>query len=401
MPIHELFLAGGCLAVLLVYLGIERIFLNKRVRRLPLRICVTGTRGKSSVTRLVAASLSEAGWSVLAKTTGSSPSLILPDGSEQEIQRRYRPTPLEGRKVLKAADKLHVQAVVLELMSLHPESLFVESVRMFCPHILLVTNVRVDHVNQMGTSREEIASSLASAVPEGGTVFIPEKEFFPVFQQRAKFRDSNLVQVPEDTADGDIAIAVGKQASEFEDDIRMTLAITDFLKIGRETALRGMCGVRPDLGSLKLWKAELGEPPRPWLLVSAFAANDPESSRLVLEILKEHRFLEGKRALGLLNLRADRADRSLQWLNILKTGAFSEFHKLVVLGEHAPVLKRKLKPSQGQKVVAVRRRPAESLMADLAREEQEGAVLIGMGNIGGAGLDFLKLWERTGVRCGF
>ena len=53
-----------------------------RLRAVPLRIHVAGTRGKSTTTRLIAAGLRAGGRRVLAKTTGSEPRLILPDGSE-------------------------------------------------------------------------------------------------------------------------------------------------------------------------------------------------------------------------------------------------------------------------------------------------------------------------------
>ena len=57
-------------------------------RRIPVRIHVAGTRGKSTTTRLIAAGLRAGGRRVLAKTTGSEPRLILPDGREEDWPRR-------------------------------------------------------------------------------------------------------------------------------------------------------------------------------------------------------------------------------------------------------------------------------------------------------------------------
>ena len=96
--IRELIVTGVFAALLVIYLLAERLILNKKVRRIPLRICVTGTRGKSSITRLIAASLREAGFAVLARTTGSKPVVILPDGEEEEIRRRGSPSILEGNR---------------------------------------------------------------------------------------------------------------------------------------------------------------------------------------------------------------------------------------------------------------------------------------------------------------
>src|SRR3954471_10732401 len=58
------------------------------MRGVPVRIHVGGTRGKSTTTRLIATGLRAGGVRVLAKTTGSEPRLILPDGSETTWPRR-------------------------------------------------------------------------------------------------------------------------------------------------------------------------------------------------------------------------------------------------------------------------------------------------------------------------
>ena len=53
------------------YLVLERIRLDRYRSAIPLTIAVTGTRGKTSVTRMLASVLRESGRRVLAKTTGS------------------------------------------------------------------------------------------------------------------------------------------------------------------------------------------------------------------------------------------------------------------------------------------------------------------------------------------
>ncbi|MBC6948955.1 poly-gamma-glutamate synthase PgsB, partial [candidate division KSB1 bacterium] len=56
--------------VFLLYLIYERISLNRHRNAIPLRISMTGTRGKSSVVRMLASVLREDGKKVIAKTTG-------------------------------------------------------------------------------------------------------------------------------------------------------------------------------------------------------------------------------------------------------------------------------------------------------------------------------------------
>ena len=50
--------------------------------KIPIRIHVNGSRGKSSVTRLIAAGLRSGGFKTVAKTTGSSPRVIDENGKD-------------------------------------------------------------------------------------------------------------------------------------------------------------------------------------------------------------------------------------------------------------------------------------------------------------------------------
>ena len=56
---------------LFLFLTFERLLLEQRLRKIPLRISVTGTRGKSAVVRMLASVLREDGRRVVAKTTGA------------------------------------------------------------------------------------------------------------------------------------------------------------------------------------------------------------------------------------------------------------------------------------------------------------------------------------------
>ena len=88
------------LLLILIILGIiESNSHHLAISKIPLRIHVNGTRGKSSVTRLIAAGLREGGIKTIAKTTGSSPRFIDKDGNDHIIQR-LGPLQLENKYIL-------------------------------------------------------------------------------------------------------------------------------------------------------------------------------------------------------------------------------------------------------------------------------------------------------------
>ncbi len=347
--------------------------------------------------RLVAASLRESGFRVLAKTTGAKPMLIFPDGSEGEIKRGELPSILEQKKLLKKAAKLEIDVLVSELMSIQPEACYSESVQIIRPHFLIITNVRLDHMAQMGSTKEEIARCFASSIPEKSTAFVLREEFFPVFQKTAGKRESKLIQVTGESFDEYFPSKMRFPFLEFKENIHLALAVTDFLGIKREVAVSGMGKVQADFGSVKIWRAKLESPPRNFYFVSAFSANDPESTRLVLFALKEKGIFEGKKMIGLLNFRKDRGDRTLQWLEALKENAFPELSKFYLVGFHAPAFIKGLGPSIRTSVHFLRgQTPTEITEQILAEEEGEG-ILFGMGNIGGAGQQLVDYWESRGM----
>ena len=395
--IRELLVAGACVALLLIYLLGERMHIGKRISRIPLRIGVTGTRGKSSVVRLIAACLRESRVAVVAKTTGARPCLIFPDGTEKEIRRRGLPTILEGKKILKAAVDAGAHAVVLEMMSIRPESLFAESVQMMKPHILVITNVRLDHVEEIGKTKHEIARAFASAIPVGSTVFLPEEEFDPVFRKQAGKAGAGLILVPPEPSGGVEQREKDRPVWACEQNIRTALAVSDFFKIDREAARRALRQAAPDFGALRIWRAEKESPVSGWVFVSAFAANDPESTRDILAGLENRGLFEGRRRIGLLNLREDRGGRTEQWFDALKGEPDFGFDRLVFTGAHAPVLRNRLRGRVKPEITALRAKTPEDVIVQMAAGEKAEAVVFGMGNMGGLGRRLVEYWERTGI----
>ncbi len=378
------------IAIAFAYLALERIRLDHHRKAIPLTIAVTGTRGKSSVTRMLAAVLRESGRRVLAKTTGSEAVLILPDGSERGIRRRGRPSIIEQKHVLRLGAQLGVDAAVVEIMSIHPENHLVETRRLLKPDLVLVTNFRVDHTAAMGETRDAVAAVLALDVPPGASAFVPKGECLPAFRAALRERGGELIEVPPGTA--------SPPPGRFGENRDLVYATARSLGIEDRTIREGIGRARGDIGALRIWRHQPTDIGTPCFLVSAFAANDPESTMLIHEGVMAALVVDSERCVGLLSLRPDRGDRTLQWVKALREDFVDRFNRLYVLGLHAPALARRLKRFDDAARIEVLRgtRPAEITQTALSGIREAGGAVFGFGNIGGVGEALVAHWSEAG-----
>jgi poly-gamma-glutamate synthase PgsB/CapB len=289
-------------------------------------------------------------------------------------------------------------ALVAEMMSVGEECLFTESRRIVRPGILALTNVRLDHLDAMGPCKEDIARTFSAAFPENAAVFFPKEESYPAFTAAAARLGSRLEPV-EEKITGD----TGLPFEEFEANVRLALAVLESLGVDRGRALRGMGRSLPDFGSLRIWKAEFGAPLRPAFCASAFAANDPESSAAALDRIMNMLPPGPRPLIGLLCLREDRGDRTLQWIRAAADGFFADFERIAVLGRPARAAARQLRRVLGPGILKFSSFPEprpEDLMNEIVRPADREPVIIGFGNIVGPGEKLIQYWEKVGTPHG-
>ncbi len=357
---------------------------------------MTGTRGKSSVTRLIYSLLREGGYRVLAKTTGSQAVILYPDGREEEIRRRGLPTVLEQKSILRLGESLPIDALVSEMMSIRPEMGTVESAQILKPQILVITNVHLDHLAEMGPTKERIARGFAASIPRRGTVIVAEDEFLPVYKKAVARLETELIPVSMDFLPDPSLFDRKSLPFDWEENTRLALAVAEFLNLDKNLSLRGIEKAPPDLGNLKMWRMGIDSLPYHLECVSCFAANDPESTRLVLSRLKAMKRIEGKKWIGLLNLRKDRGDRTRQWLEALKDGAFPEFERIYLVGIHARAFMKRFGASRKISFDVLKGKQPEMLMNQIIHREQGDRLLVGLGNMVGVGRKLVDYWEKMG-----
>ncbi len=394
----ELLLSSTGIGIYCLYLWGEKYFLSRRKNSIPLRIAVTGSRGKSTVTRMITSILREAGFSPMAKITGSKPVIIYPDGKEEEIKRRGLPSILEVKRFLKHCSQSGAKASICELMSIHPECLQMESCQIFKPHYLVITNVRLDHIPQQGETMEKIASSLSLAIPWKSTVVIPQEECYSVFKEAAFRKKSHLIQVSPEVNQVNFFREKINPGFMFEENIRLSEAVTGLLGIESEVIRRGMMSYSPDFGALKAWWLKVSPSLEPWLCVSIFAANDPESTRLIFDRIKQTSWSEGRKISGLLSLRPDRGDRTYQWIEALRKNLFPEIKSIYLIGKQANVFHRKTASFFKGKMVVLKSMRAQHILETIFSKEKEAGILVGLGNIGGLGREMVDFWEEKGEK---
>ncbi len=352
---------------------------------------MTGTRGKSSVVRLLTSILREDGKKVLAKTTGSEVKHILPDGSETEVYRRGIPSIIEQKKLFKKAAKLQIDCIVAEIMSIHPENHYVESQQLLKPHFVVLTNVRLDHTYAMGKTEDDIASVYCLDIPEKATVFISEQEILPAFLKTVENQKAKLIVVQKGMSSALQKSDYESKIIQFSENLDLVVSVAKHLDIDEQVILKGIQNAKQDIGGLKIWKYQSKASGKISYLVNAFAANDPKSTIEIISFVKNRIPFASENFIGLLNLRSDRGDRTAQWIEALKNGAGQHFKKVFVTGAHTNAVKRKVKS-----ISVLKEKYPAKITEELITEIDDQAIIFGFGNFGGNGKMLVDYWNQIG-----
>ena len=359
------------------YLAAEAWNLRRWQKAVPIRIGVTGTRGKSSVSRLIYGALSGAGMNVLCKVSGTEARMIYPDGSEHPMPRFGLPSILEEKLVLRTAASLGCDAVVSELMSIRPENLGIESRDILGITHACITNCRIDHPEQ-GDTPEEVSACYSLSFPAGGDAFCPESEIHEPMIRRAGEVSCRLHPVATYGA------VPPQLSSQHPDNVRLVLSFCSFLSLDEDACIAGMAAALPDPGALSVRR--IGGV----IAVNGFAANDILSSSMIVS-----RF-EGVDRIALISLRDDRPERTAQYIEAVRKGTLGNLCRIYFCGRQAGIAAARSGKSASVKAIP-RSVPAEEMTDWIMKDSgMDSFVLIGMGNIKGTGMALVSSWEEKG-----
>lgn len=360
--------------LLLVLLLGEAVRLRRTVNAIPCRVLITGTRGKSGLVRVLSAGLRTVEPATWGKITGDIASLVTPDGSLRPLRRRGPAHLREQAGLVRGCRRQGARALVVESMAVTPEAMAAEA-RLLRPTLMIVTNVRDDHRETLGSDPDAQRAVYLSSIPSGC---------------RWLTRDGALLDFARRT--GRLSAPVRGPAPAAAPDDPATLDVPAELVAAAGAAMEALgWNPGPARGAMEAAAAELPPTPRvvsllgrEGILLDAFSANEPESlARLWTQWRREAG--GGSRWSVLLNTRADRPLRTRQFCRWLV--GRDDVDRVYLAGSHVPAAARLLRGC-GRPVDAVPGGEPRVIAGAGAEASGWGGreVIVGMGNVQGLGL---------------
>lgn len=343
------------LTLVLVVLGlVENLLHMRRIAKVPLRILVNGTRGKTTLCRILTSCLNGKGIRTVGRTTGSEAKVLFPDGHEESVRRRGGARITEIIPFFRIAAGEKADAVVVECMALSPENQRMMADKLVRPTHVAITNSYVDHIPEIGRTEEETASVLSMSVPEGARLFVTE-DYYPG-AEKAEAVDEGL--------EGDVRIHPST--------LSLAYAVAGSLGITRDEVDRAALSIQPDLGLHGEIHGKNGAVFRP-----DFSINDPTCMK---EAIARY-----DKVTVLFNNRRDREYRLLHMAEALDA-CKDNVASVYCFGDYPGKCARYLSRESGVRAIP----SSTSGIKALIDSSPRGTVFLGLGNIKGSGEELLK-----------
>ncbi|MDC0882275.1 poly-gamma-glutamate synthase PgsB [Candidatus Marinimicrobia bacterium] len=337
----------GFLATLLIIAGLlEFKYHQISLSGIPVRIHVNGTRGKSSVTRLIAAGLRAGGKRTFAKTTGTAPRVIDSKGIDRIIHRLRKPSIGEQVRLLKYFSDEKPDVVVMECMAVQPQYQWISEHQMVKSDIGVITNARPDHLDEMGPTEEDVVKSLCNSIPVSGVLVTAEQKHKNIIKKVTYDNNSDFILSDENSLSNEYINNFNY--IEHPQNIAIALDVCEKLGVDRDTAIGGMHQVQPDLGALIVWKL-IGQKGS-LQFVNGMAANDPVSTLQIWKFVID-RYPTKSATAVFFNSRDDRPMRTKQMLELTFEEIRPEY--LIVRGDKIEAKINKLKHHSPETIVII------------------------------------------------
>jgi len=365
--------------ILLIFGLIENYYHSISLSKIPIRVHVNGTRGKSSVTRLIAAGLRGGGLRTFAKTTGTTPRIINEKGNDVEIHRLRSASIGEQIKLIRYFSKKEPDVLVIECMAVNPQYQWISEHRIIQSTLGVITNIRPDHLDEMGATIEDIGYSLSNTIPFNSKLITGEHQSIGSIKEVADNNNTIL----EQSYDIDVEKKYIDKFPfiEHPENISLALKVCISLGVSENDALDGMLKTIPDPGALFIWNLSFKN--NHLKFISGFAANDPSSTKMVWTLVRNR--IKGKSCI-FLNTRNDRRYRTIQLIELVLGDIKPDF--FIIRGDNVNSICDKYDYDNKQIKIFDMSSSPEEIVNEVIR--MNDFFVLGIGNIVGWGEEFVK-----------
>lgn len=310
---------------------------REALEQVDVRIAVSGIRGKSSTVRRLHDVFRERGYDTFAKITGDEPH-TLHNGERESINRTGAEVTLyENRRLitnaaerLAATDLTQDNVAIFENHAITEYTMRVFNETFFRPDVVVIPNVRTDHNDTLGRSRQDIARSFARSIPAGTHVISGERND-AIHDYLATELQSRDVTVSRVTVPARYRGLPGAE-SVFAIDEVLEIVDEPTLPEGRVESL--LETLHPDWSTLHDGSR----------VFHAAKVNDPESTELFRQLLAE-RGSETELICPFVFLRGDRRGRTASFVGYINDLYDRDcIDRLHVAGENARTFARRVTP---------------------------------------------------------
>ena len=353
------------------YIVFEHYYYNYLRKKIKKIIHVNGIRGKSTTTRLIDAGLRGCGLKVASKTTGTLPIYINTKGEEIRINRLGPANIREQLKVLRRAVKDGCDYLVLECMAVNPELQDICEHKMLHSDVVVITNVRHDHLDVMGEDLISIAKSLANTVPSNGALVLGEEikdDLFCVFSDKANELNTNVFKSSGEDTNYDF--------NTQKENVNCAISVCKVLGLDEKLFIEGMKKYLPDPGAFSINKLSIND--KLITFINGFSINDPDS---ILKIYNDLNYNHEDITL-VLNERGDRFFRTKQHLEMIDK---MKFKRVLICGENNKYIYNKLK---GKNIDCLIIKKIDDI------DFNNNDIIFGIGNIKGFGFELIDYFKK-------
>lgn len=365
---------------LILWLGIkEKRRHTNRLNKIPVRININGIRGKSTITRMVYSVLREDRIRVVGKTTGTDARMLywFTDKEYPVIRKPQGANIGEQRDIIRKVVKQCATALVNECMAVNPDYQITFQNDLVMANIGVIVNVMEDHMDVLGPTLQDVAQAFTATIPYNGKLVVMQDKYTKFFAKEARKRKTELIVVDKEKVPESYLRKFDYLV--FPDNVAITLGVAQALGIDQQTALQGMLNAPPDPGAVEIKYFQANSTTN--VFVNAFAANEPQSTKAILNKVESYDYPYSKKIV-ILNCRSDRVDRTRQFVeNFI---AEVDYDTLICTGKSTQMVTDKMQSQPNKRYLNLEGAPFADIERTILKESQHALVFC-VGNIHGPG----------------